>query len=314
MVQTVAGPVPMRSLGHTQCHEHIYLRKGPSFDIDPALCIDSFELSARELMDYARSGGGTIVDAQPGYFGRDADMLLGLSRESGVNIVAVTGFHKLCFLERDAPLSRMSDWELRRFFASEIADGMVLPGGSRSEAKAGIVKVACDRGALENPEYIRLFRAAARAAADAGAPMMAHTEKDSDVLQLLSMMEADGVPPDRVIICHLDRTRPQAEYHARVLETGCALCYDSVHRHKYVSDGQELKLITDMLEAGFEDQLVLSLDTTRARLRAYGAFDMGLDYILTDFIPMLAEAGVGERQLRKMCRDNAARALSLYVV
>ena len=61
---------------------------------------------------------------------------------------------------------------------------------------------------------------------------------------------------------------------------GCYLCYDSIHRYKYVSEKEELDLIQKILMNGYDSQVVISLDTTNQRLRAYEAKDMGLDYIL----------------------------------
>ena len=69
-----------------------------------------------------------------------------------------------------------------------------------------------------------------------------------------------------------------------------------------------------MCEAGYGEQIVLSLDTTNERLRAYNANDMGLDYILTDFIPMLRQAGVAKKDIRAMCESNAGRILQVQEV
>ena len=64
-----------------------------------------------------------------------------------------------------------------------------------------------------------------------------------------------------------------------------------------------------MLSCDYEDQLLLSLDTTRERLKAYGG-SMGLDYILNTFIPMLREYGVPQQAIAAMTVKNAAQALS----
>lgn len=308
-VQTVTGPVS--ELGHVQCHEHIYLRKGPSYDCNAALCMDDYEKSLKELQDYRAAGGCTIVDAQPGFFGRDAQILQRLSVQSGVQIIAVTGFHKLQFMEPESPLLRLPREELTALFVSEIRSGMLQPDGSRSAAKAGIVKIAYEKDGWGSEEYRTLFEAAADAAAQTGAPVMVHTEKQNDLLGLLSFLAEHQVPANRVLICHLDRTNPDAQYHETLLKTGCFLCYDSVHRYKYVSDEQELALLKAVCRAGYGGQIVLSLDTTNQRLRAYHAQDMGLDYILTEFIPMLRAAGFPEHQISAMCQSNAAEILQL---
>ena len=138
-VQTVTGPVSV--LGHVQCHEHIYLRKGPSYECSHALCMDDYERSLQELREYHAHGGRTIVDAQPGFFGRDAEILRRLSVQSGVQIVAVTGFHKLQFMEEGSPLLKLSREELTALFVSEIRDGMLQPDGTRSAAKAALERL-----------------------------------------------------------------------------------------------------------------------------------------------------------------------------
>ena len=123
-VRTVLGDVKPEQLGHTQCHEHIYLEKGPSFACNPALCMDDYEKSRKELCDYALAGGGTIVDAQPGGCGRNAAVLARLSEASGVRIVAVTGFHKKCFFDRDSGLDIQSETALTERFCTEVKTGM----------------------------------------------------------------------------------------------------------------------------------------------------------------------------------------------
>ncbi len=307
--RSVSGPLNPAELGHVQCHEHIWLRRGPSADCNPALCMDDFDKSLAELREYRSAGGSAIVDAQPAGFGRDAGMLQKLDTTGGVHILAVTGFHKLQFMEADAPLRRMSQADMTSFFLSELEQGLICPGGRRLDAQAALVKLAYERGGWTDSDYAPLFSAAARAAAESGAPVMVHTEKGNDILGLIKWLNNCGVPAQKLLICHLDRTHHDAQYHRRVLDTGCTLCYDSVHREKYVSAEQELALIKEMCADGYADRIVLSLDTTNRRLRAYNASDMGLDYILTTFIPRLHECGIKNAHIEAMCRKNAAHFL-----
>lgn len=310
-IRAVAGDVAPEKLGHTQCHEHIFLRKGPSFDVNPALCMDDYGKSLRELNDYRSAGGAAIVDAQPGGFGRDPEILRRLSEDSGVNVVAVTGFHKLCFREPEDPLTEQSVSALTERFCAEVAEGMRSPDGSRSPARAGVVKCAFVPGGLADPIYRRLTEAAARAAAVTGAPLMVHTEPDTDVAELLSFCGRFGVGPERMLICHLDRTRHDAAYHKTVLSEGCVLCYDSIHRYKYVSEEQELDLLHSVCDAGYDRQIVLSLDTTNQRLRAYGSPDMGLDYLLTVYRSTLEAHGFSAEIFRRMTVETPARILRI---
>ena len=311
LCRSVTGLLPLASLGHIQCHEHIWLRKGPSAACNPALCMDDYTKSLHELKDYAQAGGSSIVDAQPGFFGREPSVLQRLSAESGVHIFAVTGFHKLQFLEPDTPLLHLSAQSLSAHFVSEIETGMLSPGGSRSAALACMVKIAYERGGWQDPDYTLLFSAAADAAAKTGAPVMVHTERGNDILGLVAWLKQKGVSPQRLLICHLDRTNLDPLYHQQVLDLGCMLCYDSIHREKYISAAQELSLIQSLCEKGYSEQLTLSLDTTNQRLRSYYAEDMGLDYLLTDFLSQLRHRGISDVQIKNMCQDNASGLLQI---
>lgn len=294
-----------------QCHEHIYLRRGPSFQVNPALCMDEYEKSLAELREYYAAGGRGIVDAQPGGFGRDAQVLRRLSQDSGVHIVAVTGFHKLEFSEPESGLTAMGVEALTKRFTAEITQGMFTPRGEQTDIRAGMVKAAFVQGALEDPEYAALMEAVARTAAATGAPVLIHTEPKTDILALVRYFAHFGVVPQRLLLCHLDRTNYDIPYHHTVLASGCYLCYDSVNRLKYLSHAMELELIRQICASGYEDRLVLSLDTTNKRLRHYAAEDMGLDYLLKDFFPMLRRAGFTEAQLRKFCVTNPAAILQM---
>ena len=301
-VRTVTGDIAPGALGHTQCHEHIYLRKGPSFALNSALCMDDFEKSLEELHSYRKAGGHTIVDAQPDGFGKDAEMLRKLSEESGVSIVSVTGFHKLCYLEPEDPLASLSEDDLTERFLRDIVDAPV---------PAGLIKCACEPGWNEHPAYRRLFAAVARTAAKTGVPVLIHTEKGADALPLPDFFGKYGVSPERMILCHLDRTRHDAAHHCQLLAAGCTLCYDSIHRYKYHSDEAELNLLRSVCDAGFADRVVLSLDTTNQRLKAYHSPDIGLDYILTVYKNVLRQNGFSAEEIRRMTVENAAGVMQI---
>lgn len=308
MIRTVLGDIAPEALGHTQCHEHLYIRKGRSCEISPALLMEDEEKTCRELIDYGAGGGKTVVDAQPPFCGRMAKALIKASQFTAINIIAVTGFHKLQFYDETAPVFTDSAEALKELFIKEIEEGMISEDGEILPAKAGLVKAAADWDPRYALRYETLFSAVAEASGSTGTSILIHTEQGYDPWKLLQFFVAKGIPPKKLIFCHMDRTVQEQEIHRRILEAGAFLCYDSIHRLKYISEENELMLIQDMLECGFEDQLLLSLDTTNQRLRAYGA-DMGLDYICKTFIPLLKQRGIKEEAIEKMTGGNAQRAL-----
>lgn len=309
MIQTVfPGNFGLEG-GHAQCHEHIWLNKGASYNVNKALCEDSPEKSLKELKTYYSAGGRLIVDAQPTGCGRSAKQLEWLSKESGVAIVSVTGFHKKVFFD-EPDLWEKSVEQLADLYTDEISIGM-YENGIQTNIKAGMLKVAMENDWNKDPIYIKMFKAVAIAASRTRASIMVHTETGNDILSLIKYFDEYGIPAKRLMICHLDRTHYDMAYHIKVLEKGCYLCYDSIHRYKYVSEKEELDLIQKILMNGYDSQVVISLDTTNQRLRAYEAKDMGLDYILNTYKDVMRQHGIPEKSIDKMCKENARKILDI---
>ncbi|HET6846368.1 MAG TPA: hypothetical protein VFH29_06000, partial [Anaerolineales bacterium] len=92
-VRTVLGPVPHTALGITDAHNHAWILAVPGAEPGSPV-LDQYDSILAELTQYHEAGGRTLLDCQPAGFGRDANKLQALSRASGVQIVACTGFHR----------------------------------------------------------------------------------------------------------------------------------------------------------------------------------------------------------------------------
>ena len=313
-VRTVTGDVSPETLGHCQCHEHIFLEMDKSYEVTPVLYMDDYEKSLAELNDYRAAGGGAIVDAQPVLGGRMAELLEKASVESGIKIIASTGFHKTVFYYENSYIFEKDADEITRLYIGEIEDGMLSSkrdGAKRLGCRAGQIKTAIDKNGIHaDATYEKLFEAAAGAALSTGAPVMVHIEQEADALHVVDFFVKKGLSTDQLILCHLDRARYDFGYNKECAQTGAFMEYDTIHRLKYHDDTQEAELIEFMLKEGFDTQLLLGLDTTNARLRSYGA-DMGLDFILNTFIPFMEGRGVEEQTMHKMLVANPQQALKI---
>lgn len=314
MIHTVLGEIPPEKLGFTQCHEHLMLSRGKSYEINPALCIDNLEKSVEEAADYREAGGRGIVEAQPVGCNRDCQGLESIARKTGLHIVASTGFHKLQFYPENHWIYALGEQELARLYISELLEGMYQGLDCqwkpvRQKAKAGIIKTALDSCNLEGT-YEVLFRAAAQAQAETGAAMMVHIETGSSPELLADFLRERGVNLKKVYFCHMDRACTGRRSFQKVLEVGISLEFDTIGRFKYHSDQEEIRLMKQILEAGHEEQLLFSLDTTRTRLKAYAPDAVGLTYILKDFIPQMRSAGITDDQIQKIAVQNPRRILA----
>lgn len=321
-IRTVTGDICPNTFGYCQCHEHLLLAKGKSYTIDPSLCMDDEEKSTEELISYKAAGGRALVDAQPVGCGRMADGLRRISENSGVHIVASTGFHKLRFYAEDHFVYRCSAEELAALFADELTLGMYVDNVNgeaaftqRGPAKAGIIKTASDgRDIIADedvlPVYKKLFTAAAMAAVRTGAPVITHLEMGNGAESQYRVLTGNGVPAEQIIMSHLDRVvdRTDPDRYLQVAKSGVYLQFDTIGRFKYHSDEDEAWLIAMLCEHGYADQILIGLDTTNKRLKAYGGA-LGLTYILDTFRNTLASYGVDESLFNRFTIENPQRAL-----
>ena len=312
-ISTVLGDINPGALGFCQSHEHLSIARDCPIAGGPAKCIDDPKKNIAELELYYTAGGRSLVDAQPMGCGRESNMLFNISQKSGVHIIASTGFHKLSFYPETHWLTSCGEEEMTRLFISELEDGMYLDADhnfpqQQSGIKAGQIKTAIDTEGL-SPRYQKLFTAAAEAAKATGSALMAHIEQGMDPRPLASFLVKLGLSGDRIIFCHLDRAIADLRIHKEICEQGIYLEYDTIGRPKYHDDEKEAEIILELVKAGFENKLLMSLDTTRARLKCYGGTP-GLAYILEKFIPLLKKRGLTAAHIRSFFVENPSRVFA----
>ena len=312
-VITVRGEIEPKELGFCQTHEHLYISGGSASKIYPALLIDDPEKSLVDAVAYIDAGGCSVVDALPVFAGRSATILKQISEKSGVHVIASTGFHRLMWYSEGSRLFQLDEEALTEIYTREIEEGMVdeeFYSGSfeYTDIRAGQIKTALESDFTYI--YKKMFNAAAKTSLKTGVPIMIHVEKGSDPLMLLRFLTDLGIAPEKQIYCHLDRAIPDIDIHKELIREGAYLEYDTIVRPKYRSHESEVELILEMLDMGLEDRVLISLDTTRTRLRGYGGVP-GLDYLIKKFIPELKERGVSGDVIDKIFIKNPA---ALYAV
>ena len=300
----MTGRISPEELGFCQPHEHVFVKRTPASEANPALRIDDEALSIRELKAWRAAGGDTLIDCQPGGAGRDIHALRRMSENTGARIVAVTGYHMPGFYPAGHWIFTEPMEQLRERFLRELIEG-AADDGNEPPVHPGAVKAAIGKDGPAG-RFDACLRAAAGAAARAGVPLILHTEYGAGAVQAVAVCEAEGLDPARVAVCHVDRQASDLAIHEAVVRTGAYLEYDTIARYKYHDDESEVRLIKHMLSLGYGNRLLMSLDTTAARLSSYGGAP-GLSYILRDFIPMLKSAGVTDAGIASITRENPRR-------
>ena len=313
--QTVLGTIGREELGHCQPHEHIYIVGTIDQERCPLICMNNLPLSANELKLYAAKGGNTVVDANPLATGRDALALQDISRLSGVNVIATTGYHIPKFYPESHWIWTESEEALEDLFASGIQEGMFLGGfyekpEYRTNIRAGLVKAMITRDGMQDEWNRRCLRAAGRAAKKTGASIMVHTE-GKDELEMSDLLAGKiGLDTGSILVCHVDRQVEDLERHEKIAATGVFMEYDTITLFQFHNNADEIRMLRHMMDKGYTDQILISTDPETDRMKSYGS-KVGIDYILEHFIPLLRQSGFTEEEITAVTRTNPAQALRI---
>jgi phosphotriesterase-related protein len=123
----------------------------------------------------------------------------------------------------------------------------------------------------------------------------------------LDVLAEEGVDPSNVVIGHAS-TIIDGTYHRDVLRRGAYLQFDTVGRNDLVPDAFVAERIRELVDDGFAEQLLVSMDICRrSHLAFFGGHGFG--FLLDDFVPRLLEAGLTQTTVDTITRENPARAI-----
>lgn len=305
-VTTVRGSLHYEELGVTDAHNHVWIEPVPGADPD-APVLNQYDLILRELIQFREFGGATLLDCQPGGCGRNGNKLLALSMESGVNIVASTGFHLKKYYPEDYWLWEASAEKVSDFLCSELEVGLVETLESQTTVRAGFIKIAleavwknCPQAALEG---------AASAAIKTKALLLIHTEKGALAEKACVYFSDTGLSPTQLVFCHMDK-RPDPSLHKELAKFGVLLEYDVFYRPKYNPETTLWPLIEHMVSAGYSDRLAFATDMADANLYHFIGGGPGLKGLPGEIRDKLIEKGYPETTRKQMYGGNVSRRLA----
>lgn len=245
-----------------------------------------------------------MVDAMPIGAGRSVERLAEVSRRSGMPIVAMTGLHTSRFYPDQAWAIDGTPEEWSALFIADIEEGI-----DRTDHRAGIIKVATSGGDLSDRD-VRLIEAATAAARATGAPILTHCENGEGGMEQVACFTELGMPPHRVMLSHTDKVTDRG-YHRDLLATGVNLEYDQSLRLPPTEDNGTARLLAEMVEAGYVDQLMLGTDGARRSLWASLEGTPGLAWLATGFLDLIQGFGITDDDIRALFETNPQRLLAL---
>ena len=257
MIQTVLGSISPESLGITLAHEHL-IHDSSAHRVDPTVVFDDPVMMVDELTEFRDLGGRAVVELTPIEIGRDVSLLWDISRDSGLHVVAATGFYTEISYP---PFVRQGSIEqIANHFVKELTQGIDDTG-----IRAGVIgEIGTSEGAITDNEK-KVFQASAMAQERCGAPIFTHTYWGTLGLEQIALLGELGADLSRVAIGHID-SQLDFDYHQAIADSGAYLAYDCVGKthhdpefgHGFPTDVERADMLIRLIEAGYVEQLLLS--------------------------------------------------------
>ena len=305
-VMTVLGPVPYACLGNTDAHNHVWIEVVPQASQDSPV-LNQYVQIQKELIDYRRMGGETILDCQPGGCGRDGKKLVELSKVTKVDIIACTGFHRKKYYPPNYWLWGANDQKVCDYLCSELIQGLTETLNTSFIVKAGFIKIALETNWVDCPQPA--IEGAAYAACKTKALMEIHTEKGALAEKACIYFMDKGVLPNQLVLCHMDK-RPDISLHMALASLGVLLEYDTFYRPKYTPSTNLWPMIEKMVSVGLSTQIALATDMAEAAFYRNIGGGPGLQSLPGEIQEHLKFIGVTETARKQMLGGNIARRLA----
>ncbi|HFT8250543.1 TPA: phosphotriesterase-related protein [Yersinia enterocolitica] len=272
--------------GYTYAHEHLHIDlSGFKNNLDCRL--DQYQLICDEMRELVGKGVANIVEVTNRYMGRNPQFLLNVMRDSGINVIASTGYYTDSFYP---PMVRENSAEqLAQTMIDEIEIGI-----DGTELKAGVIAEIGTSEGIITPDEAKVFHAAALAHHATGLPISTHTSFSTMGLEQIALLKQHGVALDRVVIGHCD-LKEQPDLIMKMIDMGVYVQFDTIGKNSYFPDERRIAMLVTLAERGLLDKVMLSMDITRrSHLKANGG--SGFSYLVDSFVPMLLAAGISSAQ------------------
>ena len=283
--------------GYTWVHEHLHIDlSGFKNNLDCRL--DQYDLICQEMKDLRALGVSNTIEMTNRYMGRNPQFMLDLMRDTGINVVACTGYYQDAFFPEHVAARSVEQ------LAQEMVDEIVI-GIDGTELKAGIIAEIGSSEGVITPLEEKVFIAAARAHIETGRPISTHTSFSTMGVEQLVLLQAHGVDLSRVTVGHCD-LKDNLDNILRMIELGAYVQFDTIGKNNYYPDEKRIAMLHAIRDRGLLSHVMLSMDITRrSHLKANGG--NGYDYLLTTFIPQLRQSGFSQADVDTMLRDNPSK-------
>lgn len=296
MIRTVLGDIEKSELGKTLAHEHFIVdldrirKDGYSYikDVDEV---------AAEIKKVMAQGIEAAFEVTTNDMGRDVCKLKQISEITGLKIICSTGY----YLHSYHPdwMNEASKEDIAKIYIKDLTEGI-----DNTSIKAGLIGeiASSPKEFIDNEK--KILEAAGIAAKQTGFAVSTHTGRYTAIETIETLLN-EGVEPDKIIIGHQDLIDDH-EYHLSLLKYGVNIAFDTCGKVSYMPDETRAENARKLVEAGYEDHLLLSNDISR---HTYFTIFGGQGYlaVMDSVVPLMKQYGISENTIHKFLVDNPAR-------
>src|SRR5262245_47903245 len=313
IIRTILKDLPPEGLGNGAIlfHEHMSFDR-TSFEKmrppnapkptapTPPSYLEDVDLITEEVKASGKEGVGCIVDGGHKDMGTSYANLRTIAQRSGVHIVASGGY----YLQTTYPP------EVQTLSEEQLVEGLVRDAAAERWGAFGEIGSSPEMTADER----KVFRVIGKTHVRTAIPIFTHTSHagcKACALEQLDILEGVGVTMRNLCIGHLSDITddPKAETHKAIAKRGAFVGFDTVGHQLGQGDSKKLALIMAVLEAGYEDHVLLSADFASERETKFNG-GAGYSSVTSVFLPKLRYAGVKEATIRKIMVENPKRFLA----
>ncbi len=299
MIRTVLGDIAKDELGFTLAHEHLIIdlnwvrQDGVSYIEDVNEVIPEIQLAQRQGIE-------AVFEVSTIDMKRDVRKLKEISEKTGLKIVCSTGY----YLSQYHPswFDGADKEDIAAVYIKELLEGI-----DDTDIKAGLIaEIASSPEGFVGHEK-KILEAAAIASKKTGFAVSTHTGRATAIETIETLLNG-GVDPDKIIIGHQDLI-DDPEYHLRLLGYGVNIAFDTCGKVAYMPDETRALNALKLVEAGYEDHLVLSNDISRHTY--FTSFkNQGYLAVMGSVVPLMRQYGIREEVIEKFLKHNPARIVN----
>jgi phosphotriesterase-related protein len=313
IIRTILKDLPPDGLGNGAIlfHEHMsfdssfFEKMRPANAPRPATppprsYLENVDVVTDEVRATGKEGVSCIVDGGHADMGTSYANLRTIAERSGVHIVASGGY----YLQATYPAEVVTKSE------DDLVEGLVRDAATGRWGAFGEIGSSPEMTTDER----KVFRVIGRTQRRTALPIFTHTSHagcKKCALEQLDILESVGINPQNLCIGHLSDITddPHAETHKAIAKRGAFLGFDTVGHRLAQGDAKKVNLIKEVLDAGYEDHVLLSSDFAAEPETKFNG-GAGYSSVTAVFVPKLRYAGVSEATLHKILVDNPKRFLA----